>query len=312
MSISDVLAEYSRIRQQNEQETNRRRAKVFACISGFQSLQEQLEALMIARPKLRLKGEPDGSELIETLREKSMAMLTDAGFEAHYLDPVFSCAQCRDTGLLDDATHCDCFKKRVLEDKLDTARLIENEISFEKFDLSIFGNEPIEKGKTQRDVMQRYKKLCESYADSFPNCSQLLILSGGIGLGKTYLSKCIMRRIIEHGHSAAFFTAYRIFSMFHQHRLGEEVDLIPIFDVPLLVVDDLGTEPMTKNVTKEYFFDLINERAYNNRKTILVTNLIMADLNSRYGERIYSRLADSRYSEKMLFVGNDIRYSKTK
>jgi hypothetical protein len=65
---------------------------------------------------------------------------------------------------------------------------------------------------------------------------------------------------------------------------------------------------MTKNVTKEYFFDLINERNDANLKTILVTNLIMDDLNVRYGERIYSRLADTRFSRKILFKGDDIRY----
>ncbi len=308
MSISDVLAEYSRIQQQNELEMDRRRNEAFDRVPGLVALHEQLETLLIARPKLRLKGEPDGSGQIEALRAQSAALLSRAGYGADYLGPVYSCAQCRDTGLLDDATHCDCFKKRVLEDKLDAARLTDDDVSFEKFDLGRFDTEPVDNGKSQRDIMARIRDVCAGYADSFPGCSSLLLLSGSVGLGKTYVSKCIMRRVIERGHTAASFTAYRLFSLFHQHRLGEDVDLDPILEVPLLIIDDIGTEPMTKNVTKEYFFDLINERGAARRKTVIVTNLPFHDLDERYGERIFSRLMDARFSQKILFKGKDIRY----
>lgn len=308
MSISDVLAEYSRIQQKNEKELARRRNDVYARVPQLKKLHEQIEALLIARPKLKLTGEPDNSDQIKALREQSEALLAGAGYDAHYLDPVYSCTLCRDSGLLEDTTRCECFKKRVLEDKLDAARLTDDAVSFEKFDLNRFSNDPIDNGKSQRDMMVRIRDICITYADSFPNCSSILLLSGGIGLGKTYVSKCIMRRVIERGIIAASFTAYRLFSMFHQHRLGEDVDLDPILEVPLLIIDDIGTEPMTKNVTKEYFFDLINERGAAGRKTVIVTNLPFHELDERYGERIFSRLMDKRFSQKILFKGRDIRY----
>jgi len=308
MSISDVLAEYSRIQQKNENEIARRRNDVYARVPQLKKLHEQLEALLIARPKLKLTGEPDNSDQIKALREQCEALLVGTGYDAHYLDPIYSCALCRDTGLLEDTTRCECFKKRVLEDKLDAARLTDDAVSFEKFDLNRFGTDPIENGKSQRDMMMRIRDICIAYADSFPSCSSILLLSGGIGLGKTYISKCIMRRVIERGIIAASFTAYRLFSMFHQHRLGEDVDLDPILEVPLLIIDDIGTEPMTKNVTKEYFFDLINERSAAGRKTVIVTTLPFHELDERYGERIFSRLMDTRFSQKILFKGRDIRY----
>ncbi len=308
MSISDVLAEYSRIQQKNEKETARRRNEVYTRVPQLKTLHDQLEALLIARPKLKLRGEPDNSDQIKALRQLSEALLAGAGYDAHYLDPIYSCMLCRDTGLLEDTTRCECFKKRMLEDKLDTARLTDDAVSFEKYDLNRFGTEPLENGKSQRDMMARILKICITYADNFPACSSILLLSGGIGLGKTYVSKCIMRRVIERGITAASFTAYRLFSLFHQHRLGEDVDLEPILEVPLLIIDDIGTEPMTKNVTKEYFFDMINERSTAGRKTVIVTNLPFHELDERYGERIFSRLMDTRFSQKILFKGRDIRY----
>ncbi len=308
MSLSDVLAEYSRIQQKNELETSRRKDEVYARIPQLKTLHEQLEALLIARPKLKLTGEPDNSEQIKVLHAKSEALLAGAGYDTHYLDPLYSCALCQDTGLLEDTTRCECFKKRMLEDKLDAARLTDDAISFEKFDLNRFGNDPIDSDKSQRDIMERIRDICVTYADNYPSCLSILLLSGGVGLGKTYVSKCIMRRVIERGFTAASFTAYRLFSMFHQHRLGEDVDLEPILEVPLLIIDDIGTEPMTKNVTKEYFFDLLNERNAAGRKTVIVTNLPFHELDERYGERIFSRLMDTRFSQKILFKGRDIRY----
>lgn len=308
MSVSDVLAQYQLIRQLNEQEAERRRNEVYARIPQLKELNSRLETLLIERPRQKLLGEKDNVETINALRDRSAALLTDAGYDAHFLDPVYTCRSCRDTGVLGDATHCGCFKKRLLEDKLADARLADDAVSFEQFDLTRFGSEPIESGKSQRDMTARIRELCEAYADSFPACPALLLLSGSVGLGKTYMSKCIMRRVIERGHTAASYTSYRLFSLFHQHRLGEDVDLTPILHVPLLIIDDLGTEPMTKNVTKEYFFDLINERGAAQYKTVIVTNLPFHDLDGRYGERIFSRLMDARDSQKILFKGRDIRY----
>ena len=308
MSISDVLTEYNRIKHQNEQELNRRRDEIFSQIPELKALYEQLEALLIARPRLRLKGEPDGSEQIEALRAKSAAMLDRAGFEADYLSPIYSCELCRDTGFLEDATHCDCFKKRILEDKLDAVKLADDSVSFEMFKTNIFDNTPIINGRSQLDYMLEYKQISENFADNFPKSECILLFAGSTGLGKTYLSKCIMRRVIERGFISAYYTAYRLFSIFHQHRLGNDIDLNPIFEVPLLIVDDIGTEPMTQNVTREYFFDLLNERIDRKLHTIIVTNLGFHELKNRYDERIHSRLMDTRFSKKLIFNGKDIRY----
>ena len=188
MSISDVLAEYSRIQQKNENEMLRRRNEIYVCLPQLKALHEQLEALLIARPKRMLTGEPDNGEQIKALREQCEKMLSEAGYDAHYLDPIYTCALCRDTGLLEDTTRCECFKKRVLEDKLDTARLTDDEVSFEKFDLNRFDTKEIDNGKSQRDMMARIRDICIAYADSYPDCSSILLLSGGIGLGKTYVS----------------------------------------------------------------------------------------------------------------------------
>ena len=40
------------------------------------------------------------------------------------------------------------------------------------------------------------------------------------------------------------------------------MDFTSLIDAPLLLIDDLGTEPMMRNITVEYLFTLLNERAH--------------------------------------------------
>ena len=78
----------------------------------------------------------------------------------------------------------------------------------------------------------------------------------------------------------------------------------------LLIIDDLGTEPIYKNVTEEYFLMILNERLLNKMPYIVTTNLTQAQLFERYGERILSRLNDKRSGKTTKIEGVDLRLEK--
>ena len=77
--------------------------------------------------------------------------------------------------------------------------------------------------------------------------------------------------------------------------------------MPLLLIDDLGSEPMVKNITREYLFTLINERIAAGKGTVIATNLSPDDLEEVYGERVRSRLTDQHRSIVLKFSGKDLR-----
>ena len=85
--------------------------------------------------------------------------------------------------------------------------------------------------------------------------------------------------------------------------------LAPMMDAQLLLIDDLGTEPLMNNVTVTQLFNLLNERQMAGRHTVISTNLSMSELQDRYTERISSRFLDDTICRKLTFVGNDIRRS---
>ena len=120
-----------------------------------------------------IDGSTTDIEEIRQLREKKNLLLLGAGYPADYLDPIYSCKACRDTGTLDSTRRCDCFKKKVLEDKLDAARLTDTDISFELFDPFVFDDAPIHNGKSQKDIMLKIKSIAQKYADSYPLTANL-------------------------------------------------------------------------------------------------------------------------------------------
>ena len=83
-----------------------------------------------------------------------------------------------------------------------------------------------------------------------------------------------------------------------------------LFDVDLLIIDDLGTESMNQVKFTE-LFNIINTRLLNQNnkcyKTIISTNLNLALLNEKYGERISSRLIGNYNICR--FFGEDLRFA---
>ena len=180
-----------------------------------------------------------------------------------------------------------------------------DEQCFERFDLTRF---PEADG--QRSQMAAARRICEDYANQFPEGSfRNLLLTGAGGLGKTFLLNCIYARVCDRGLSAVRVTAFKLFEAMRRQHMGDgaESDFASLVEAPLLLIDDLGTEPMMRNITVEYLFMLLNERAANKRHTVIATNLTPVQLQERYGERVSSRLLDRSVCGAVQLRGRDLR-----
>ena len=98
-----------------------------------------------------------------------------------------------------------------------------------------------------------------------------------------------------------------MFGDFHAHRLGEDVDIKKYENSEVLIIDDLGTETLTKNVTVEYFYRLIELRK--SKSTFFATNLIPKDeiVRDKYTDRISSRLFNKNNAKWFAIPGVDLR-----
>ena len=154
---------------------------------------------------------------------------------------------------------------------------------------------------------------CKAFAKEFDNSDENLMLMGNPGVGKTFLSNCIAKELLDSGHSVIYFTSVQLFDTLSKYAFtyensyeGEGI-LEDIYSCDLLIIDDLGTEIATKLVESQ-LFNIINERIIRNKATMISSTLCLSDMNDRYSERIVSRVAGN-YSILKLDI-SDIRFRK--
>lgn len=257
------------------------------------------EARVEAAQRMRARGQANNAEIRRRLKA--------LGLPEDDLELKYRCPVCRDTGYVGDAParFCECFETRLRARRHEDGSMAgTDEQNFERFDLNRF---PEEGG--QRAQMALTRRLCEEYADRFPETRyRNLLLTGAGGLGKTYLLNCIYARVCDRGLSAVRVTAFKLFeSMRRQHMGDSESEFASLTEAPLLLIDDLGTEPMMRNITVEYLFLLLNERAAAKRHTVIATNLTATQLQEHYGERVSSRLLDRSVCGVVQLRGKDLR-----
>ena len=316
--VKALLAEYAEQRSQNDREQQARLDAAVARQPEIGQLRAESAGLALEAMR-RIMGEPDiekRRELADGMKSRGRAinarirqLLTEAGMAPDALEPRYRCPVCRDTGYVGEAParFCECFEQRLrLRQHEDGSMAGLEEQNFERFDAAV-----APEADGQRDQLVKARNLCQRYADTYPDTEfRNLLLTGEGGLGKTFLLNCVFERVTSRGFSAVRITAFRMFEAMRQQHIGndEKYDgFSNLIDAKLLLIDDLGTEPMMRNITIEYLFTLLNERIAAKRHTVIATNLTPAQLKERYGERVASRLLDRSLCAAVQLKGKDLR-----
>lgn len=238
------------------------------------------------------------------------AKLAAAGLAADALAPVYGCPLCQDEGYVYAPSRrmCACFETELNRRMLAELGLAQEQ-TFERFNEACFSDEPVAGRLSQRKMILRNRAECERYADAYPDTPvRDLLLTGKSGLGKTFLMQAMAHRVAGRGYQVSYISAYRLLELMRKAYFENNSELMqPWMEAPLLLVDDLGTEPLMENITVTQLFNLLNERQSAGRHTVLSTNLNMAELRARYTERITSRLLDETRCRVLKFIGEDIR-----
>lgn len=319
----ELSLEYQRQREADERALEARRQQAEALdpriaelADGGAGLLRQAARILLTRPDEAVDAMQIARQRAGKVQAELKRRLAEAGLPEDYLEMQYRCPVCRDTGFIADPIqrHCDCFTKRLNQRMYEGAGLTgRSEQSFEAFDEQFVPDTPVEGagGRTQREIACQARDRCLRYATRYPDTPKPgLMLMGNSGLGKSFLLNCIARRLIERGFSPVKLTAYRLFEAMRAACFGEEEksrEFDRLMSAEILLIDDLGTEPMVRNITIEYLFSLINERTGGGMHTVIATNLSFEDLRSRYTERIASRLLDKTGFEVVGLAGQDLR-----
>ena len=313
--LKELELEYEQVRSENEREEARRKEQIRREEPEIYALCTEREELVFGTLRNILKGGADTDVLTDRMEEVSgqiRSKLTEKGYPADYLTPVYRCSICKDTGRTGDLVRepCACLKKayqQKLRERigLDSGR---NE-TFANFDLNVFPEEKIQgQNFSQRDLMQLHLATCRKWADEYPDSPYRdLVLTGSTGLGKTFLLHAMAERLIERDINVLLISAYRMLEILRKSYYENDQGSSELMEADVLMIDDLGSEPLMQNVTVEQLFYVLNERQNRNLATVISTNLDMAKFRERYTERIASRLRDSRCCKVLNLLGKDIR-----
>ena len=130
-------------------------------------------------------------------------------------------------------------------------------------------------------------------------------------LWPSQLRRIVETAVLQKGVDTLYITAYDLLDALRNAFFSRAGDAVQVFfDVPLLLIDDLGMEPLFDNVTVEIFFNVLNERTLAGLGTCVSTNLSLTEIKKRYTERFTSRLLDRRLSLEFELLGTDLRMSR--
>ncbi len=310
--FDSIIEKYDNIRLQNNREQMRRADEVRSKIPGYIELEEKLRSLRMERTRARLYEDEalftEQKTEEDLLVDKRNRLLKEAGYPSDYLDPIYQCPKCRDTGFLPESrSKCTCFiaaQTRLLFEQSGISDLIE----LQNFDTLSFEYFNDAESASYSNILNNARNFIRNFNSDYQN----LVFYGNVGTGKTFLSCCIAKELMETGFSVTYKSADRLFKDLVDLRFGDDKNeyfsfIEDLDQCDLLIIDDLGTEAITERV-KADLFTCLNNRDLLKKATLISTNLTLDELNRRYSERIFSRI--SSHFTFCKFEGRDIRMLK--
>lgn len=154
-------------------------------------------------------------------------------------------------------------------------------------------------GNFEKKMDERAFNSCVAYAkredlfDAGGSERNSLIISGGVGTGKTHLAAAIANYLVGKGIPALFATFGE-----HLESIKEEFDytdrreyLSKMKNTPMLIIDDLGQENST-DWSRQILFDVFNYRYEHKYPMVITTNLEDKMLREHLGEALFSRACE--------------------
>lgn len=193
---------------------------------------------------------------------------------------------------------CDCYKERVLHNRLRFANLPEG---FKDYTLQNFNAGMYRKSESRKKIGIACQVI-KTYLAEFEAMEEaglgLYIYSETKGSGKTRMAASLANELIKvRGKQVKFATSPAILkeiratwdkdSQYTENRLIDE-----LVQTEILIIDDFGTEKIADWINDKFYY-LLNERYINRRLTIFTSNQSLKNLS--YDERIVNRLKERSY-----------------
>lgn len=311
-----ISSYYENLRRKNSEIHEKRLEEIYRKIPEVRQIDGLIRDIALRASMDQIKNPNadkslEASEKIYNLKIKKMDFLEKKGYPRDYLEEIYSCKDCHDTGINEDDEKCHCLKKLIVSELYDMSSIsymLDRE-NFDKFDLNVFSEKVYEKyDMSPRENMKNILAISKKYIRDFDEKNDLnLLLWGQTGQGKTFLLNCIAAELIKKDVIVIYQTAYEILKTIEDRKFknidDDKYNLY--FEADLLIVDDLGIE-FVNSFTASEIFNIINTRLLRGKKTLISTNLSPKELSETYTDRVFSRVFQKFVPIK--FFGPDLRW----
>lgn len=319
----DIMFQYDQTRMRNQRLLDDRHEELYKEIPELKRIHDNIVELSVNQARAELLNPEAAIEsILEYTSRKDELLLRKAEilkqhhYPEDYLSPIYNCTDCRDTGYI-NGKPCHCFdqaKLQALYENSNLSEILEKE-NFSTFSEEYYDDTTINENLsiTPRENIRRVKEICMDFVRHFDESYDNLLFYGPTGVGKTFLTHCIAKELLDTAHTVVYLTSLQLFDILEKNRFHRDDAYITneqisyILNSDLLIIDDLGTE-LSNSFTVSQLYYFMEERHHNRRSTIISTNLSFSDLRERYSERIFSRFTG--YYDFKQIVGNDIRIQK--
>lgn len=311
---TELMDMYEKIRTDENRKLMKRREEIKNKYPEILELDTTIQKLCLNLSMAALRGITDQNELnnikeeITDLRAKKYEMLVSHGYNPDYLNLHYNCPKCKDTGFI-GIDKCSCFKSKLIklyykDSDLEEAVKTNN---FKNFNINLYSNHKLndERYTPRKNIEDILEYINGEYLPNFKNSNTNLLFYGNSGTGKTFLSWCIAKELLDKGFLVVYKTSDDLLRALKDIKFNNDTDLENLLiNCDLLIIDDLGSEQITDFSSTE-LFTLINKKILKNKKMLISTNLILPLISKRYSERISSRIIGEFKLFK--FFAEDIR-----
>lgn len=320
IQYDELMSAYYKHQIENRATEQARKKEIYAAIPRIKEIDESIASTSIDAVRTKLKT---GEDCTPTIKERNQALIVEKldllkthGYPEDYLKPIYTCSLCKDTGKI-GTEYCTCFKQSaisLLYKQSTLERILETE-NFEHFDLSFYSKEkdathPYSPYENMHNILTKTKLFVETFDKEGGN----LLFYGETGLGKTYLSNCVAKALLDTQHTVLYQTAIHLFEdvcgdvvMNKKQNPDSQKTYRYLYSCDLLIIDDLGTE-FTNSFVASELYNILNTRMREKKSTVISTNLNLKELTERYSDRISTRI----FAEYKVynFYGDNIRLAK--
>ena len=311
---TELMDMYEKIRTDENRKLMKRREEIKNKYPEILELDTTIQKLCLNLSMAALRGITDQNELnnikeeITDLRAKKYEMLVSHGYNPDYLNLHYNCPKCKDTGFI-GIDKCSCFKSKLIklyykDSDLEEAVKTNN---FKNFNINLYSNHKLndERYTPRKNIEDILEYITGEYLPNFNNSNTNLLFYGNSGTGKTFLSWCIAKELLDKGFLVVYKTSDDLLRALKDIKFNNDTDLENLLiNCDLLIIDDLGSEQITDFSSTE-LFTLINKKILKNKKMLISTNLSLPLISKRYSERISSRIIGEFKLFK--FFAEDIR-----